>query len=46
MLCRFAALAACLVLITGSVDAQETTGAIEGAVPDQTSSALAGARIA
>ena len=45
MLCRFAALAACLVLITGGVDAQETTGAIEGAVTDQTSSALAGARV-
>jgi len=45
MLCRFATLAACLVLITGGVDAQETTGAIEGAVADQTSSALAGARV-
>jgi hypothetical protein len=45
MLCRFATLAACLVLITGSVDAQETTGAIEGAVTDQTSSALGDARV-
>ncbi len=34
-----------LVLLSGSVHAQETTGAIEGAVTDPTSSALVGARV-
>lgn len=36
---------ACLVLATSEVRAQETTGTIEGAVTDRTSSALPGARI-
>ena len=39
------AVIAVFVLLSGHVHAQETTGAIEGAVTDQTASALVGARV-
>src|SRR6185503_16091889 len=39
-----AALAVCLLGVTGAL-AQDTTGAIEGAVTDKTAGAVAGARI-
>ena len=42
---RFVVLVACLVLATVSGRAQETTGIIEGAVTDRTSSAFVGARV-
>jgi len=39
------ALVGCLGLMTSGLGAQETTGAVEGAVTDQTASALVGARV-
>ena len=42
---RIVALMACLLMAAVSTSAQETTGSIEGAVTDRTSSALVGARV-
>jgi hypothetical protein len=42
---RLFTIVTCIALMTGAVRAQETTGTIEGAVTDQTASALVGARV-